>query len=75
MIANRLAQLAALSALVAFAAPAAAQSGLTLQQVERKYPQMAEIHIQKCDKNGDEVFANVEMDCVRGIYQAMYIED
>ena len=74
---SRLAQsaLAALLAIAALTEPALAQSGLTLQQVERKYPRMAEVHILKCDRSGDEIFTNSEMGCVRGIYQAMYIED
>jgi hypothetical protein len=56
--------------------PAAAQDGgLTFEQVQRKYRGMAEVHILKCDRDGDRVFGRAEMGCVRGIYQAMYIED
>jgi hypothetical protein len=56
-------------------APAAAQEGgLTLAQVERKYRNMNEVHISKCDKNGDELFTRTEMLCVSSIYQAMYLD-
>jgi hypothetical protein len=67
--------LAALLAIVVFPTSAHAQSGLTFEQVERKYPRMSDVYILKCDKNGDGFFTNVEMGCVRGIYQAMYITD
>jgi hypothetical protein len=53
-------------------APAAAQdSGLTLAQVQRKYRDMNEVHILKCDRNGDELFNRTELLCVSGIYQSL----
>ena len=57
-------------------APAAvAQSaGLSLAQVERKYPRMSTVHIEKCDRDRDGVYTRSEMLCVQGIYQAMYLE-
>jgi hypothetical protein len=56
------------------AVPAVAQQGqsLTLAQVERKYRDMSPIHIEKCDRNGDELYTNAELQCVAGIYRAMY---
>jgi hypothetical protein len=57
-------------------APAAAQEGgLTLAQVQRKYRTMNEVHILKCDRNGDELFNRTEMLCVSGIYQAVKFDD
>jgi hypothetical protein len=58
-------------------APAFAQSGggLTLAQVERKYTNMSPVHIEKCDRNGDEIYTNAEMQCVAGIYRAMYLDN
>jgi hypothetical protein len=56
--------------------PAIAQTGaVTLAQVEARYPRMSEVHIVKCDRNGDGLFGNAELACVRSIYHAMYIED
>ena len=57
-------------------APAFAQDsgGLTLAQVERKYSTMSPVHIEKCDRNGDEIYTRIEMQCVAGIYQAMYLD-
>lgn len=57
-----------------FAGPAFAQSGgaLTLSQVERKYPKMSPIHIEKCDRGGNGLYDGSEMNCVSGIYRAMY---
>jgi hypothetical protein len=67
----------ALAALLA-AAPAAAAlaqaQGLTLEQVERKYPRMSYIHINKCDYDGNGIFTRTEMLCVSGIYQQMYLD-
>jgi hypothetical protein len=57
------------------ALPAVAQTaGIPYEQVKRKYRKMSPVFIEKCDKNGDRLFTNVEMQCVAGIYQAMYIE-
>ena len=64
-------------ALMLVAAPALAfaqADGLTLQQVERKYPRMNVVHINKCDYDGNGVFTRTEMLCVSGIYQQMYID-
>ena len=57
-------------------APAFAQDGggLTLAQVERKYTPMSPVHIEKCDRDGDEIYTRIEMLCVAGIYQAMYLD-
>jgi hypothetical protein len=63
-------------ALLAPAGPAAAQGeGVTLDQVERQYPRMSVVHIVKCDRDGDGLFGRGELQCVRGIYSAMYLED
>ena len=57
------------------AVPALAQTGgLTLDQVERKYPRMSPVHIQKCDHDGDGIYTRTELLCVSGIYQAMYLD-
>ena len=61
------------TALLAAAVPAFAQE-LTLAQVERKYRGMAEVHILKCDRNGNEMFTRTELLCVSGIYQQMYLD-
>jgi hypothetical protein len=67
--------LAALLLPAALPAPVAAQgSGLTLDQVQRKYRKMNEVHIVKCDRNGDGLFTRSEMLCVSSIYQAMYLD-
>jgi hypothetical protein len=57
-------------------APAAfaQSSGLTLAQVEQKYPRMSPVHIEKCDRDGDGLYTRSEMHCVAGIYQAMYLD-
>jgi len=34
---------------------------------------MDAVFIRKCDKNGDGLYGNAEMGCVRGIHQQMYI--
>lgn len=63
------------------APPAGAQyagtqaAGLTFDQVQRKYRRMSPVFITKCDRNGDGIYTNAEMQCVAGIYQAMYLED
>jgi hypothetical protein len=61
------------TALLAAAVPAFAQE-LTLAQVERKYRGMAEVHILKCDRDGNETFTRTELLCVSGIYQQMYLD-
>jgi hypothetical protein len=65
-----------LTASIALPLPAAAQAqaGYTLAQVESIYPRMKAVHIQKCDRNGDNLYTKSEMLCVQGIYQAMYID-
>jgi hypothetical protein len=65
-----------LTASIALPLPAAAQAqaGYTLAQVESRYPRMKAVHIQKCDRNGDNVYTRSEMLCVQSIYQAMYID-
>ncbi len=57
-------------------APAAfaQSSGLSLTQVEQKYPRMSPVHIKKCDRDGDGIYTRSEMLCVQSIYQAMYID-
>lgn len=70
--------LAAAVAALAFEAgalPAAAQAaGLTFEQVQRKYRKMSPVFIAKCDHDGNGVFTNAELQCVSGIYSAMYLE-
>ena len=56
-------------------AAAQAQAGYTLAQVESMYPRMKAVHIEKCDRNGDDVYTRSEMLCVQGIYQAMYLSN
>ena len=57
------------------AVPALAQtSGLTLDQVERKYPRMSPVHIKKCDHDGNGIYTRTELLCVSGIYQQMYLD-
>lgn len=66
----------ALSLLAPFAPPLAAQeAGLTLAQVERKYRKMNEVHILKCDRDGNQIFTRSEMFCVQGIYDALYLDN
>lgn len=65
---------------VAIAASAAAtviaQTGtVTLDQLERKYPRMKAVHIEKCDRDGDGLFTKPEQVCVASIYRTMYIND
>jgi len=67
----------ALAALLVTAPAAAAfaqAQGLTLEQVERKYPRMSYIHINKCDYDGNGIFTRTELLCVSGIYQQMYLD-
>ena len=51
----------------------AQQAALSLQQIERKYPRMSIVHIEKCDHDGDGSFTRTEQLCVANIYQAMYM--
>lgn len=51
-------------------APAAS---LTEAEVQARYGRMDAVFIRKCDKNGDGLYGNAEMGCVRGIHQQMYI--
>ena len=68
-------KIAALAILIGTALPAVAQQAtLTLQQVERKYPRMSYVHIEKCDHSGDGQFNRTEQLCVANIYQAMYVD-
>jgi len=56
------------------AAQAGAPSGtLTVQQVENRFRNMNEIHILKCDWNGDGLIEPKEFPCVQGIYNTMYL--
>ena len=50
-------------------------AGLTLEQVEHKYPRMSPVHIRKCDYNGDGIYTRTELLCVSGIYQQMYLDN
>ena len=62
-------------ATLAAAPPGFAQTqGLTLAQVEARYPRMKAVHIEKCDRDVDNVYTKSELLCVQGIYQAMYID-
>jgi hypothetical protein len=54
---------------------ARAQTGggaLTFAQIEQRFDGMNEIHIAKCDRNGDGLIERNEYPCVQGIYQVMY---
>ncbi len=42
--------------------------------MKRKYRKMNEVHILKCDRDGDLTFTRTEMLCVSSIYQAMYLD-
>jgi hypothetical protein len=68
----------ALAALVAASLPAvtafAQTQGLTLTEVERRYRTMNEVHILKCDHNGDLIFTKTEMLCVQSIYRSFYLD-
>jgi hypothetical protein len=54
--------------------PAIAQQGgtLTLEQVERRFPGMSPIHIEKCDHDDDGLYTQGELACVQSIYNVMY---
>ena len=72
MILRSLAALLLLALLQPLATAAfAQQAGLTLAQVERKYPRMSPVHIEKCDRDGNEIYTRAEMACVEGIYNAL----
>jgi hypothetical protein len=56
--------------------PVLAQSGtLTLQQLEREYPDMSPVHIRKCDPSGAGVYDHTAQLCVASIYRTMYRSD
>ena len=42
--------------------------------MKRKYRKMNEVHILKCDRDGDLIFTRTEMLCVSSIYQVMYLD-
>lgn len=63
------------SALVFSTAAAGQGPAQTLQALKRKYPGMSEVHIKKCDKNGDELYERGELDCVSSLYRAIYTSD
>jgi hypothetical protein len=67
--------LLAASAALTLPAPAQTQAGLTLAQVEARYPRMSTVHIEKCNRDGDNIYTRTEMLCVQSIYQAMYIDN
>ena len=50
-----------------------AEADLPYEKVLRKYRGMSPVFVRKCDRDGDSLYTNVEMQCVAGIYQAMYI--
>jgi hypothetical protein len=62
------------TALLGATASAPFAQELTLAQVERQYRRMAEVHILKCDRDGNETFTRTEMLCVSSIYQQMYLD-
>ena len=64
-----------LSALVFSTAAAGQGPPQTLQAMKRKHPGMSEVHIRKCDKNGDELYERGELDCVSSMYRAIYTSD
>ena len=63
--------------LLACAGPNATQSDVAVPfaQVEARYPRMSKVHIVKCDRNGDQLFSRIELNCVSGIYRAIYLSD
>jgi hypothetical protein len=68
--------LAAISSTLVFSTAAAGQGPqLTLQAVKQKFPGMSEIHIKKCDKNGDGLYERAELDCLSSLYRAIYTSD
>lgn len=71
----RVGVLAMSSALVFSTAAVAQGPAQTLQALKRKYPGMSEVHIKKCDKNGDEIYERGELDCVSSLYRAIYTSD
>jgi hypothetical protein len=62
------------ASLAPFAAALAQEQVMTLAQVERRYRTMNEVHILKCDYDGDQLFTRTEMICVSNIYRALYVD-
>jgi hypothetical protein len=57
------------------ALPAAAQQEVvSLAAIERQYPKMSPIHIEKCDHDHDGMFTRTEQLCVGSIYRVMYLD-
>jgi hypothetical protein len=66
---------ATLASLPLLAAPLPAQdAGIPLAQVERQYRKMNEVHILKCDYDGDRLFTRTEMLCIQSIYRTFYLD-
>ncbi len=63
--------LAAVIALPLLAAPLLAQNLPTLQDMQRRYPNLALRHIEMCDRNGDGVFTRGEQACVDSVNDVM----
>lgn len=63
-----------LATLVALPALAQSTGTITLAQAERKYRGMKDVHIEKCDYDGDDLFTRTEQLCLAGIYQQMYLD-
>lgn len=53
------------------AAPLAAQNLQTLDDMERRYRNLAPRHIEMCDRNGDGLFDRGEQACVDSVWGAM----
>jgi len=67
---------AAALATVLAAGPAAAQtSGATLEQVQQRFRGMSEIHIAKCDHDGNGLYTRGEIACVRSLYLATVVDN
>lgn len=62
---------AAAVALPLLAAPLAAQNLRTLQDMERRYPNLAPRHIEMCERSGDGYFDRGEQACVSSVNSAM----
>lgn len=62
-----------LATLVALPA-AAGQEVVSLAAIERQYPKMSPIHIEKCDRDHDGMFTRTEQLCVASIYRVMYLD-
>jgi hypothetical protein len=63
------------TAVIPPASVTAQTQAMTIQQVQSRFHGMNEVHIRKCDFNGDGLIDSKEINCVRGIYQAMYLDD